>query len=46
MKRVILLSGLLICLLAGASKAQAQSAIIKGRIIDSLTRDPAIGEYR
>ena len=39
MKKVLLLSGLLICLLSGINQAQAQSAIIKGRIIDSLSQE-------
>jgi TonB-linked SusC/RagA family outer membrane protein len=42
MKKIILLSGLLICLLSGFSKVYGQSAIIKGRIIDSLTQETLI----
>lgn len=37
MKRIILLSGLLICLFSVINQAQGQSAIIKGRVVDSLT---------
>jgi TonB-linked SusC/RagA family outer membrane protein len=39
MKKTIFLSGLLICLLSGFNKVQAQSAIIKGKIIDSITKE-------
>jgi TonB-linked SusC/RagA family outer membrane protein len=39
MKRIILLSGLLICLLSGFNKAQGQSAIIRGKIVDSVTKE-------
>ncbi len=37
MKKIIILSGLLICLLSGFNEVFGQSSIIKGRIIDSLT---------
>ncbi|MBL7111202.1 MAG: SusC/RagA family TonB-linked outer membrane protein [Bacteroidales bacterium] len=43
MKKIILLSGLLICLLSGFNKAQGQSAIIKGKIIDSETLETLVG---
>jgi TonB-linked SusC/RagA family outer membrane protein len=39
MKKIILLSGLLILLLSGFNKAQGQSAIIKGKIVDSITKE-------
>ena len=39
MKKTIFLSGLLICLLSGFNKVQAQSAIIKGKIADSITKE-------
>lgn len=39
MKRIILLSGLLISLLSGFINAQGQSAIIRGKIIDSVTKE-------
>jgi TonB-dependent SusC/RagA subfamily outer membrane receptor len=39
MKKTILLAGLLICLLSGFNKVQAQSAIIKGKILDSMTKE-------
>jgi TonB-linked SusC/RagA family outer membrane protein len=39
MKKIILLSGLLICILSGINSVQGQSAIIKGRIIDSLAQE-------
>jgi TonB-linked SusC/RagA family outer membrane protein len=39
MKKTILLSGLIVCLLSGIHQAQGQSAIIKGRIVDSLTQE-------
>ena len=39
MKKILLLSGLLITLLSGINIAQGQSAIISGRIIDSLTQE-------
>jgi TonB-linked SusC/RagA family outer membrane protein len=39
MKRIILLSGLLVCLLSGFNKAQGQSAIIRGKIVDSVTKE-------
>ena len=39
MKRIILLSGLLIGLLSGFINAQGQSAIIRGKIIDSVTKE-------
>jgi TonB-linked SusC/RagA family outer membrane protein len=39
MKKIILLSGLLLCMLTGINIAQGQSAIIKGRIVDSLTQE-------
>jgi len=39
MKRIILLSGLLVCLFSLINQVQGQSAIIKGRIVDSLTQE-------
>jgi len=39
MKKILLLSGLLFCLLSGFNKAYGQSAIIKGKIIDSVTKE-------
>ncbi len=39
MKKIILLSGLLIGLLSGINLAQGQSAIIKGKIIDAELRE-------
>ncbi|HSO85224.1 MAG TPA: SusC/RagA family TonB-linked outer membrane protein [Draconibacterium sp.] len=39
MKKIILLSGLIICLLSGFKTVQGQSAIIKGKIIDSVTKE-------
>jgi TonB-linked SusC/RagA family outer membrane protein len=39
MKKTILISALLICLLSGFNKAQGQSAIIKGKILDSVTKE-------
>jgi len=39
MKRIILLSGLIVCLFSLINEAQGQSAIIKGRIVDSLTQE-------
>ena len=39
MKKTILLSALLICLLSGFNKVQGQSAIIQGKILDSLTKE-------
>ena len=39
MKKIILLSGLLFCLLSGFNKAYGQSAIIKGKIVDSITKE-------
>ena len=39
MKKTILLSGFLVCLLSGINLAQGQTAIIKGRIVDSLTQE-------
>jgi TonB-linked SusC/RagA family outer membrane protein len=42
MKKIIILSGLLICLLSGFNKLFGQSAIIKGRIFDSQTNETMI----
>ena len=39
MKKIILLSGLLICLLSGFNSAYSQSAIIKGKVIDAMTKE-------
>ena len=39
MKKIILLSGLLICLLSGFNTAKGQSAIIKGKVIDAMTKE-------
>lgn len=43
MKKTILLSGLIICLLSGFNNALGQSAIIKGKIIDSETLETLVG---
>jgi len=37
MKKLILFSGILICILSSFSNLYGQSAIIKGRVIDSLS---------
>jgi TonB-linked SusC/RagA family outer membrane protein len=37
MKKIILLSGLLVCLLSGFNVAYSQSAIIKGKVTDAMT---------
>jgi len=42
MKKIILLTGLLICLISGFNKVSGQSAIIKGRVIDSVTQETMI----
>jgi len=39
MKKILILTGLLICLLSGLSEAQGQSAIIKGKVLDSTTKE-------
>lgn len=39
MKKIILLSGLLICLLSGFNTINGQSAIIKGKVVDSMTKE-------
>ncbi|HER10077.1 MAG TPA: SusC/RagA family TonB-linked outer membrane protein [Bacteroides sp.] len=39
MKKIVLLTGLLVCLLSAMNQVQGQSAIISGRIVDSLTRE-------
>lgn len=39
MKKILLLSGLLICLLSGFNTANGQSAIIKGKVVDSMTKE-------
>ncbi|MEN8156103.1 MAG: SusC/RagA family TonB-linked outer membrane protein [Bacteroidota bacterium] len=39
MKKILLLSGLLLSILSGVNMARGQSAIIKGRIVDSLTQE-------
>ncbi len=39
MKKIILLSGLLICLLSGFNAVNGQSAIIKGKVTDSMTKE-------
>ncbi len=39
MKKIILLSGLFICLLSGFKSAVGQSAIIKGKVTDSVTKE-------
>ncbi len=39
MKKILLLSGFLFCLLSGFNKAYGQSAIIKGKITDSVTKE-------
>ena len=39
MKKTILLTGLLFCLLTGFNTAFGQSAIIKGKVIDSMTKE-------
>src|SRR5690606_12259631 len=39
MKKILLLSGLLICLLSGFNIANGQSAIIKGKVVDSITKE-------
>jgi TonB-linked SusC/RagA family outer membrane protein len=39
MKKIILLTGLLVVALSGINHARGQSAIIKGQVIDSLTRE-------
>ena len=43
MKKLILLSGLLVFLLSGFDKVHGQSAIIKGKIIDSETLEALMG---
>jgi len=43
MKKIILLSLLLICVLSGFNKTLGQSAIIKGTIIDSETLETLVG---
>ncbi len=42
MKKTILLTGILICLLSGFNNAFGQSAIIRGTIVDSKTDEPLI----
>jgi TonB-linked SusC/RagA family outer membrane protein len=42
MKKIILLSGLLICLLSGFNIVNAQTAIIKGKITDATTLESLI----
>ncbi len=37
MKKILLLSGILLCLLSGFNMAYGQSAIIKGKVTDSMT---------
>ena len=39
MKKILLISGLLFCLLSGFNKAFGQSAIIKGKITDSVSKE-------
>jgi len=39
MKKILLLTGFLICLFSGINKAQGQSAIIKGKITDATTNE-------
>jgi hypothetical protein len=39
MKKLLILSGLMLCLTSGFHLAQGQSAIIKGQVIDSLTQE-------
>ncbi|HCE58482.1 MAG TPA: SusC/RagA family TonB-linked outer membrane protein [Prolixibacteraceae bacterium] len=39
MKKVLLLTGLIICLFSGINNAQGQSAIIKGKVIDATTNE-------
>jgi len=39
MKKIILLSGLLICLLSSFNSVYGQSAIIKGKVTDSMTKE-------
>ncbi|MGE0019063.1 MAG: SusC/RagA family TonB-linked outer membrane protein [Draconibacterium sp.] len=39
MKKVLLLTGLIICLFSGINFAQGQSAIIKGKVLDATTNE-------
>lgn len=39
MKKILLLTGLIICLFSGINNAQGQSAIIKGKVIDATTNE-------
>ena len=39
MKKILLLSGLFLCLFTGFNKLNAQSAIIKGKITDAVTNE-------
>jgi TonB-linked SusC/RagA family outer membrane protein len=43
MKKIILLSGLLICLLSGFQNVQGQSSIIQGKVVDNLTQETLVG---
>ena len=39
MKKILLLTGLIICLFSGINNAQGQSAIIKGKVTDATTKE-------
>ena len=43
MKKIILISGLLICLLSGFQNVQGQTSIIQGKVVDNLTQETLVG---